>query len=114
MSAIDTIVATLVLGIDTDNVTVANITGIIISLMTAVEQYKSLSGVEKKAVVVRALEVIVGLIADETDDDESKTKLVLEAVLQRMLPSLIDAIIEIENGNLRVRESVKSRLCGWC
>ena len=75
------------------------IVSIIIELMQFVENYKDLSGKEKKDLVLYVLDLFI--IDNMTEEEANKIKLFIQATL----PSLIDTIVSIDKKELQIKAS---------
>lgn len=79
----------------TQKISVESILPIVVKIMTIVEKYKSLSGDEKKQIVIGVITRLVDA-TDYTSDEKG----VLIAFIQTILPTTIDSIIRVANDNL--------------
>ena len=84
-----------------DNFTVDKLMEVLPRLISHVENYKNLSGPEKRSLVVRMLNHIID-ITDCPGDDE-----IWDPILKRLVPSIIDSMIKVENKQLRLRKKPK-------
>ena len=81
-----------------DNFTVDKLMTVLPRLISHVENYRNLSGPEKRSLVIRMLNHIID-ITDCPGDDE-----IWDPILKRLVPSIIDSMIKIENKQLRLRK----------
>ena len=84
-----------------DNFTVDKLMTVLPRLISHVENYKNLSGPEKRSLVIRMLNHIID-ITDCPGDDE-----IWDPILKRLVPSIIDSMIKVENKQLRLRKRPK-------
>ena len=90
-------------------ITLSTIVQVTAHLMQLVETITKLNGFEKKQLVLQALRVLIEEIADEKDPNESQEKIILERVLEALLPTVIDQLIVVERGQLKFNKK-----CGNC
>ena len=96
---------------DAENI-IINIPIVVGMIMSIVENYKNLSGTEKKNVVVKVIKKLIGeRIPTFVKLEESHHKK-LELVVQ-IVPSIIDVLIDVANGRYNINEVV-SCLKKWC
>ena len=74
------------------------LTSLLPSLIKHVENYKNLRGKEKKSLVIKMLNHIID-ITDCPGDDA-----VLDPIMKRMVPGMIDLLIEVNNGKLKLKK----------
>jgi hypothetical protein len=79
-----------------ENLSHSNVISILLSLMQVVEHYV-ISGVQKKTLVLRALD---RLIEDQFDDKQEADKMKL--LVQLTLPTVIDTIVSIDKKSLQI------------
>jgi len=84
-----------------DNFTVDKLMTVLPRLISHVENYKNLSGPEKRSLVIRMLNHIID-ITDCPGDDE-----IWDPILKRLVPSIIDSMIKIDNKQLKLRKKPK-------
>ena len=84
-----------------DNFTVDKLMTVLPRLISHVENYKNLTGPEKRSLVIRMLNHIID-ITDCPGDDE-----IWDPILKRLVPSIIDSMIKVENKQLRLRKRPK-------
>ena len=70
-------------------------------LITHVQNYKNLTGPEKRSLVIRMLNHIID-ITDCPGDDY-----IWDPIVKRVVPSLIDTLIKVENKQLKLRKKSK-------
>ena len=75
------------------------------NLIIHVQQYKNITGEQKKNMIVRMLKHIV----DVTDGPGDDT--VWDPIIKRMIPGLIDTLLQIENGKLKFKKRKLSLFC---
>lgn len=100
------------------DLSLTNIALYVLALVRFVEQFKKMTGREKKQTVLKFVREMIEKIADETNPNEDKDRIVLEQVLKTLIPSLIDSLVSIENESLvpsacvvRVCRGRKCRCC---
>ena len=77
-------------------------------LIAYVQKYKKLSGDQKKALIIKFLNIII----DKTDgpgDDE-----IFDPILKRLVPILIDTFIKIDNKELSFKKPTCLGKCFTC
>ena len=79
-----------------EKITATNIVIIATSLMNVVEQYKDLTGSQKKMLII---DTIKRVINENTNDVEERMALMV--IVEFTLPPLIDTLISAINGNLK-------------
>ena len=79
-----------------ENVTMENITEIVIIAMQTLQQYKNLSGEQKKQTVINVLNFIV---------DEDQTMNEFDMIIKMMIPSVIDNLISVDKGKIKFKEN---------
>ena len=97
---------------DTISLVVAKIvTETLPNLMTDAGMLTSLSGAEKKQLVMATVEYIIGFIFDRlnenTDLQNSTWDEVLEQLILKTSDKLIDAFIEVEDGSIKFNNKAK-------
>lgn len=68
-----------------------NVIDYVLRVMTLVEQNKSLSGFEKKAVVIEVLTKLVDLTSNLNDNSKASLKIIIKVVVPNVIESLISA-----------------------
>ena len=76
----------------------SNIVVILLSLMQSVENYKNLTGVQKKTLI---LDTLNNVINDIIDDEQEAMELKL--LVQLTLPSVIDTFISIDKKKIAIK-----------
>lgn len=77
--------------------TVQNIAEVLIHAMTLVAIYPNLTGIQKKQLVIDALNRLV----DETHYRDD----VMDPILKSMIPSLIDNLVDVRTGQFRPKKN---------
>ena len=90
------IIETLVDSLEGFNV--ENLMKLLPRLIMHVENYKNLSGENKKALVIRMLNHIID-ITDCPGDDA-----ILDPIMKRMVPGMIDLLVEVDQGRLKLKK----------
>lgn len=75
----------------------SNIVVILLSLMQSVENYKNLTGVQKKTLILDTLNNVINDIIDEQEAME------LKLLVQLTLPSVIDTFISIDKKKIAIK-----------
>ena len=96
---------------DAENV-IINIPIIVGMIMSIVENYKNLSGTEKKNVVVKVITNLIGVRIPEIIELDKTHHQKLEMVVQ-IVPSVIDVLIDVANGRYNINEVISS-FRKWC
>ena len=99
---------------DAENI-IINIPIVVGMIMSIVENYKNLSGTEKKNVVVKVIKNLIGVRIPEFIDLNDEHNRKLELVIQ-IVPSIIDVLIDVANGRYNINEvlSTFKKLCCCC
>ena len=84
-----------------DNFSVDKLMDVLPKLISHVENYKNLSGSEKRTLVIKMLNHIID-ITDCPGDDE-----IWDPIVKRLVPSIIDSLIKVENKQLKLRKKPK-------
>jgi hypothetical protein len=84
-----------------DNFTVDKLMVILPKLIGHVQNYKNLGGKEKRTLVIKMLNHVID-ITDCPGDDE-----VWDPIMKRLVPSIIDTLIKVENKQLVLRKKPK-------
>lgn len=108
---VDKLKATLNTMIQSNGLTSENLLYIITNLMHMTGQYKTLSGTEKKEIVV----LLINQVIDETDM-EKVNKDILKLMMITVVPGAIDTIIDVSKGGYKFKDNTKllSILTGCC
>ena len=89
-----------------------NIIDYVVRIMTLVESNKTLSGFEKKAVVI----VVLTRLVDKSSrlSDESKTH--LKTIIRVVVPGVIEGIVNATKGLLSINKTVEeaTKKACWC
>ena len=89
----------------------SNIVETTLRLIALVERYATLTGAQKKEMVISALLELVSEIADEDDPNESTGKIALENALTLLIPSVIDTFVKVEKSNLQIHPGCSKWFC---
>lgn len=76
----------------------SNIVIILLSLMQVVEKYDDVHGVQKKALILNAINHLI----DDQIDDEQET-MEMKLLVKLTLPSVIDTFVNIDNKKLQIK-----------
>jgi len=92
---------------------VDNIIRLLPRLIQHVDNFKNLTGKEKKNMIISMLNHIVDITDGPGDDD------ILDPVIKRVIPSVIDLVLEVDNGKLRIKKkgcllTIYKKLFGCC
>lgn len=84
-------------------------------LMQIVENYKTISGVQKKMVIVKAM----NKVADELLSDESPYKVTVLDVINNAMPIFIDTLVSVDKREIRIKINswinwIKETFCCCC
>ena len=79
-----------------EDVTVENLMKIIPVLIKHVEMYKDFTGEQKKNMVVNMLKHLID-VTDGPGNDE-----IFDPILKRMVPGIIDTLVDVDRGNLKL------------
>jgi hypothetical protein len=88
-----------------DNFSLDTIVDIIPHLIRCVEKYKTLSGIEKKRLVLELIECFI----DRTDGFGDDT--VVDPIIKTIVPSIIDNLIKVEDKKLVLRKKSNYLCC---
>lgn len=86
---------------DLENFNVSSMMTVLPKLIKHVENYKNLRGEQKRELVISMLKHIID-ITDGPGDDE-----IWDPILKQLVPSLIDTLIEVNDGKLKLRKKPK-------
>ena len=86
---------------DLENFDVSSMMAVLPKLIKHVENYKNLRGEQKRELVISMLKHIID-ITDGPGNDE-----VWDPILKKLIPSLIDTLIEVNDGKLKLRKKQK-------
>lgn len=84
--------------LDGGALTQQNVVKVLISLMQAVESYQGLSGTQKKAII---LDAINHVIDDQMEEGAAREQFKL--VVELTLPSVIDTIVSFDRNEMAIR-----------
>jgi hypothetical protein len=79
-----------------EDLSVENIMKIIPALIQHVEMYKDFTGEQKRTMVINMLKHLI----DETDGPGNDD--LFDPILKRMVPSIIDTLVDIDKGKLKL------------
>ena len=82
-----------------EDFSINNLMSILPQLMKHVKKYKSLSGIEKRTMVISMLKHIIDITDGPGNDD------LWDPILKRLVPSIIDTLVEVDKGNLRINRN---------
>ena len=85
-----------------------NIMFIVTNMMSNIGKYKTLTGLEKKEVVI----ILVNKAIDESNELDDQVKAVLKMTMQTVVPTAIDIMIDISKG--RYKFKYLPLLAAWC
>ena len=88
-----------------DNFSLGTVVDIIPNLIRCVEKYKTLSGTEKKRLVLELIDRFI----DRTDGFGDDT--VVDPILKTIVPSVIDNLIKVEDKKIVLRKKSKYLCC---
>ena len=89
---------------DMANLSIDNLHEIIPQLMLQANLYKTLNVEQKKKLIIKMLEHLI----DITDGPGNDT--LLDPILKRMVPSIIDTLIDVNNGHLVLTDKKLKKL----
>jgi len=93
---------------DLEDFSVSNLMKVLPRLMKHVENYKNLKGPQKRELVIKMIRHIID-ITDGPGNDE-----VWDPILKQLVPGLIDTLIEVNDGKLKIRKRKLSFLKVFC
>ena len=93
---------------DIANLSVENLHEIIPQLMLQANLYKTLNIEQKKKLIIKMLEHLID-ITDSPGDDE-----LWDPILKRLLPGMLDLIVEANNGKLVIKKRKKINFSWLC
>ncbi len=82
-----------------EDFSINNLMSILPQLMRHVKKYKSLSGFEKRTMVISMLKHIIDITDGPGNDD------LWDPILKKLVPSIIDTLVEVDKGNLRINRN---------
>jgi hypothetical protein len=74
-------------------------------LIIHVQQFKNMNGKQKKDIIIKMLKHIVD-ITDGPGDDA-----IWDPILKKLIPGLIDTLLEVENGKLKLKKKKTLLFC---
>tara|TARA_A100001388_G_C28619566_1_gene426927 strand:+ start:63 stop:674 length:612 start_codon:yes stop_codon:yes gene_type:complete len=77
-------------------------------LMQHVQNYKNLSGANKKALVIRMINHVIDVTDAPGDDD------ILDPIVKRLVPGMIDLLVDVDGGSLRLKKPSSLRKIFSC
>ena len=80
---------------------IENIMKVLPKIVKHVQKYKSLSGLEKKNMIIAMLKHIVDITDGPGDDD------LWDPILKRLIPSVVDTLVQIDKGKLKLNTNTK-------
>jgi hypothetical protein len=104
--AIQTLLEKIKSILDDSDLTPMNISSIVLSLVVAVEEFKDLSGKDKKKVVLDSIEKYILSTIPETNEIRS----ILLDILRDLLPEMIEIIIGVDKGQYRIKAKKTCKL----
>ena len=104
--AIQTLLEKIKSTLDDSELTPMNISSIVLSLVVAVEEFKDLSGKDKKKVVLDSIEKYILSTIPETNEIRS----ILLDILRDLLPEMIEIIIGVDKGQYRIKAKKTCKL----
>jgi len=93
---------------DLEDFSVSNLMSVLPQLMKHVENYKNLKGPQKRELVIKMVKHIID-ITDGPGNDE-----VWDPILKQLVPGLIDTLLEVNDGKLKLRKRKLSFLKIFC
>lgn len=94
--------------VDLEDFSISNLTKVLPQLMKHVENYKNLRGPQKRDLVIKMVKHIID-ITDGPGNDEF-----WDPILKKLVPGLIDTLVEINDGKLKIRKKKLSFLKVFC
>lgn len=86
-----------------EEMNIENVMKILPQLIKHVQKYKQLTGQQKKNMIISMLKHIVD-VTDGPGNDE-----LWDPIIKRLIPSIIDTLVEIDKGKLRLN----TKPCKW-
>ena len=93
---------------DLEDFSVSNLMTVLPKLIKHVENYKNLRGSQKRELVIKMVKHIID-ITDGPGNDE-----VWDPILKQLVPGLIDTLIQVNDGKLKLRKKPLSFLKVFC
>lgn len=86
---------------DIQNFNVSNLMSVLPKLIQHVENYKNLTGKQKRSLVIKMLRHIIDVTDGPGNDD------IWDPIIKQLVPSLIDTLIEVNDGKLKLKKKPK-------
>ena len=93
---------------DLEDFSISNLTKVLPKLMKHVENYKNLRGSQKRELVIKMIKHIID-ITDGPGNDEF-----WDPILKDLVPGLIDTLVEVNDGKLKIRTKKLNFLKVFC
>lgn len=93
---------------DLEDFSITNLSKVLPKLMKHVENYKNLRGSQKRELVIKMIKHIID-ITDGPGNDEF-----WDPILKDLVPGLIDTLVEVNDGKLRIRPKKLNFLKVFC
>lgn len=87
------------------NFSTENIMDILPTLITFADRFKTLAGCDKKELVISLLNKII----DKTDGPGNDE--LLDPILKKLVPSIIDTLIKVDNKTLKLKQAKNCLKC---
>ena len=92
---------------------IENIMSVLPQIIKHVQKYNSLTGLEKKNMIISMLKHIVDITDGPGNDDY------WDPILKRLVPGIIDTLVEVDKGKLRLKKKslltkILKKLCCCC
>jgi hypothetical protein len=94
--------------VDLEDFSVSNLMKVLPKLITHVENYKNLKGPQKRSLVIRMVKHLID-ITDGPGNDA-----MWDPILKQLVPGLIDTLLEVNDGKLKLRKKKLSFLKMFC
>ena len=94
--------------VDLEDFSISNLTKVLPQLMKHVENYKNLRGPQKRDLVIKMVKHIID-ITDGPGNDEF-----WDPILKKLVPGLIDTLVEVNDGKLKIRKKRLNFLKNFC
>lgn len=82
-----------------------NIPKLLPKLIVHVQQFKNMKGEQKKTLIVNMLKHVVDITDGPGDDD------IWDPIVKRLIPGLIDTLIEVNKGKLKLKKRKRMFFC---
>ena len=83
---------------------IENIMSVLPQIIKHVQKYNSLTGLEKKNMIISMLKHIVDITDGPGNDD------LWDPIIKRLIPGIIDTLVEIDKGKLKLNTKTKKGL----